>query len=655
MSGKLCLISCQNFYRELEAVIAAEGWTDVSVAAFPSRCGCPPVGWDELRPLIEEDCTQLVILGRACLHGLGNPPKDWPSIRLLTREDCFHLVAGNALIAEAIERGAYLMMPSWIVDWRGNLRKMGFDEGGAAKFFRESCSELLLLDTGIVADAPCKLAELAETINLPASRLPVGIDYVRQQLGRLVAEWRLEEAQQLARKRERDHIRELADHKTAMDFLGQLPLLNDELETVAAIEEMFYMLFAPQEFHYLPYEGDAASCHRALSPDLARQIQALKGDWAWTETKTGFLLRIARAGEPLGVVVVDQFAFPEYGKHYLNLALAIAGVAGLAIDNARTYRRIKQTEEALRKSEHSLLMAQAMAHLGHWELDVDSNDIHWSNEIYRILGYSPEKHTPSFDNFLLAIHPEDRARVASRIDEARRIGSFDIEFRIVLADNQVRVMHSLGELIRNGDTVQSPGFLTHLNINKPGRVKLLCVIQDVTEQKELQWRLEQEAHTDALTGCNNRRYFLELAGRELTRARRYSAEISVLMLDLDHFKAINDRYGHPIGDLVLQRLVQVCKTILRAEDEVGRLGGEEFAILLPETGYPKVQDVAERLCSAISAAKVSWEGGSPIRFTASIGMATLTPEDFNIAAILGRADRALYEAKHAGRNRVAAA
>jgi diguanylate cyclase (GGDEF)-like protein len=654
MTGKLCILCCRNYYPELRAAVAAERWPDVTVAAFPANCGHPPITWEELRPLVEDNCAEVAILGRACLGGLGSPPADWPPVRELPQEECFDLVAGATLVAEAIARDAYLITPGWLEDWRGKLDKMGFRGDDAAGFFHDFARELVLLDTGVVADAPRMLAELATAVGLPATRVAVGIDYVRQLLARLVAEWHLRQAQQEARERERDHGREMADHKAAMDFLGRLPVLKDEQETIAAIEEMFHMLFAPQELHYVRFEAGVAHHDPALPAELAVQVQALHGDWAWTDSQTGFLLRIARAGEALGVVAVDRFAFPEYRSHYLNLALSVAGVAGLAIDNARTYQRIKEGEVALRKSERSLKMAQAMAHLGHWELDVSTGDIRWSDETYRILGYQPENHAPSYDTFCQAIHPEDRARVASHIAAARDGASFDIEFRIILPDQRVRAIHGMGELMLLGAQAQPQIIGTLVDVTAPEEAELLGVIQDITDHKELQRKLEQEAHTDALTGCANRRYFLELAEHEVARARRYSKQISVLMLDLDHFKDINDRHGHPVGDLVLQRLVQIGRATLRAEDTLGRLGGEEFAILLPETGSQKALEVAERLCRAVAATEVPVPGKPALRFTASIGVATLAPDDFSIGAVLGRADLALYEAKSAGRNRVVA-
>jgi diguanylate cyclase (GGDEF)-like protein/PAS domain S-box-containing protein len=361
------------------------------------------------------------------------------------------------------------------------------------------------------------------------------------------------------------------------------------------------------------------------------------------------------AGETLGIIVADRFAFPEFRDRYLNLALSVASVCGLAVDNARTYRRIKETEEALRRSEYSLRMAQALAHLGHWEWDMHAGEMKWSEETYRILGYEPQALEPSHDAFIQVIHPDDRARVSDFISQAaHEKGGFDIEYRIVLPDGRVRVVHGLGEiLVGSNEHPKMVGTIRDVTENEP--VEILGVIQDITDRKELETRLAQEAQTDSLTGCANRRYFLKQAAQELARVRRYGGELSAFMLDLDHFKSINDRYGHQAGDRVLQNLVQVCRATLREEDAIGRLGGEEFAVLLPETGRERALEVAERLCQAVVASSVPMEQKPPLHFTASIGVATLAIEDSNIDMLLDRADRALYEAKSAGRNRVVVA
>jgi diguanylate cyclase (GGDEF)-like protein len=162
--------------------------------------------------------------------------------------------------------------------------------------------------------------------------------------------------------------------------------------------------------------------------------------------------------------------------------------------------------------------------------------------------------------------------------------------------------------------------------------------------------LERRAYTDYLTGLANRRHFLELAENELARTVRYGKEMSMLMLDLDHFKQVNDTFGHQVGDLVLKRLAELCRTTLRDVDIVGRIGGEEFAVLLPETGNQQAMDAAERLRATIAAAHVTLGSGLPVRFSASFGVTTLQEKDINIDILLNQADQALYRAKNEGRN-----
>jgi diguanylate cyclase (GGDEF)-like protein/PAS domain S-box-containing protein len=176
--------------------------------------------------------------------------------------------------------------------------------------------------------------------------------------------------------------------------------------------------------------------------------------------------------------------------------------------------------------------------------------------------------------------------------------------------------------------------------------------RDITERRKLERELERQAHIDMLTDLNNRRHFLELAELELARARRHNEPLSLLMMDLDHFKQVNDRYGHHVGDAVLQKLAELCRHTFRAIDIVGRLGGEEFAALLPETPIEQALEVAERLRAAVDGAGVTVEGGAPVHFTISVGVAAFGAQEATIEAALKRADAALYQAKNAGRNRV---
>ena len=181
---------------------------------------------------------------------------------------------------------------------------------------------------------------------------------------------------------------------------------------------------------------------------------------------------------------------------------------------------------------------------------------------------------------------------------------------------------------------------------------LVVFVRDITNRKLLEHELKQQAHFDFLTNVSNRRSFMEQAELELARAVRYNNPLSVLMLDIDYFKQTNDTHGHKIGDMVLMQLTEVSRQCLREIDIIGRIGGEEFAILLPETGSEESQEVAERLRMALESTRIQLENVLTLRFTVSIGLTSLTANSDSVDVLLHLADKALYAAKNSGRNKV---
>jgi diguanylate cyclase (GGDEF)-like protein len=162
--------------------------------------------------------------------------------------------------------------------------------------------------------------------------------------------------------------------------------------------------------------------------------------------------------------------------------------------------------------------------------------------------------------------------------------------------------------------------------------------------------IQQLAITDSLTGLFNRRQLFDLGNREFLRARRFNRPLSVLMLDIDHFKRVNDRYGHAVGDRVLVRLAQIMRQITREIDIAGRYGGEEFILVLPETDAAGATEIANRLLDQI---RLAFQAGELPSITVSIGVATLQPGTVDFSYLVHTADLAMYAAKNAGRNRIA--
>ena len=186
-------------------------------------------------------------------------------------------------------------------------------------------------------------------------------------------------------------------------------------------------------------------------------------------------------------------------------------------------------------------------------------------------------------------------------------------------------------------------------IPEGGRMLTYCDITDLARHAE---QLEKLATTEPLTGLHNRRHFLALADKEWSRFQRYHRPLSMLMLDVDHFKRVNDRFGHRTGDEALKRVAEGCSANQRQSDIIARIAGDEFALLLPETDAAQARAVAERIQSNLAVQPIIADG-EPLLLTVSIGIAAATLSMSGIDALIKAADQALYESKAQGRNRMA--
>ncbi len=199
-------------------------------------------------------------------------------------------------------------------------------------------------------------------------------------------------------------------------------------------------------------------------------------------------------------------------------------------------------------------------------------------------------------------------------------------------------------------------------VDRQGSIRELALsLEAFSDTQQQMAELEEWATLDALTGVANLRHFHHLAGLELDHAYRMGRAISVLVLDIDHFKAINDQWGHAVGDEALKAFATACRKALREPDIMGRIGGEEFAVALPNTRTDEAQMIAERLRRQVEAVSLPLAQGETVRFTVSIGVATSMPTARNsakrpdIRSLLALADAALYRSKAGGRNRVSVA
>lgn len=211
-----------------------------------------------------------------------------------------------------------------------------------------------------------------------------------------------------------------------------------------------------------------------------------------------------------------------------------------------------------------------------------------------------------------------------------------------------------GQMVRRDGQVIDISISSHALYDHAGNFAgVEGIYRDVTQRKNLERELQRLATTDMLTGIANRRAFLACAESAYTHSRSNGEPLTLLMLDLDHFKTINDRFGHLEGDRALVAFAQAVKSQLRASDAVGRLGGEEFGVLLPLTTLAEGLEAATRILHCVRALQLSDDAGHAYCITTSLGVGTFRQSDRSLRDMLDRADQSLYLAKRQGRNQIA--
>ncbi|MEF9671723.1 GGDEF domain-containing protein [Pseudomonas sp. MWU13-2100] len=274
-----------------------------------------------------------------------------------------------------------------------------------------------------------------------------------------------------------------------------------------------------------------------------------------------------------------------------------------------------------------------------WALDWDSQQMLYVSPAYeRIFGRSAGLLLADYSEWRNSIYPDDLDYAERSLAQVLEKGSVeDREYRIISADGQLRWLSDKCFISRHAEPGQ--------------RVIVVGIAEDITEKKALEDELQRLATTDVLTGSSNRRHFFDSAHRAFEEARLQDSPLAFLLLDIDDFKQINDTYGHPEGDVVLQRIAETGRGALRTGDLFGRIGGEEFAALLPGCAPEMARQIAERLQREIQRLSFSHDGQG-FGVTVSQGLTSLTPQDQSLDPLFARADSAMYQAKRQGKNQI---
>ncbi len=414
-----------------------------------------------------------------------------------------------------------------------------------------------------------------------------------------------------------------------------LNLIGIVLLTVLATGSTFYQTQYPMLFVPMMVIVIAVLRGGMLGGIISMIVVVIFGSLAlWWGTGPIFLIRASQESRLL------------FFQFYL-LSLFVSALPMATLLAARDRLRVNLSERI-----RLLDQAEAAAHIGHWRINPVNQAIFWSPEVFRMHGL-PEGEPPALEQAIDLYHPGDRARVSEAVAHSLADGQpFAFEARIVRPDGTIRHVATQGERDYS---------------SRDDAIGLFGLIRDITEQTEARQVLRDArdaadrsaeaamllASTDALTGLANRRRIVEYLDTSLATDPSSggdpggAAELSVVLFDIDHFKAVNDRYGHDVGDEVLKRIASSAAEGLRSTDLIGRYGGEEFVIILPETDAATALQIAERVRARIESSRHDCQ---PM-VTVSLGIASTRGKDSG-NVILKRADVALYAAKGAGRNRL---
>lgn len=328
------------------------------------------------------------------------------------------------------------------------------------------------------------------------------------------------------------------------------------------------------------------------------------------------------------------------------VAMTLVALSALVIYERTMVNRLSAENTALSQSIGMLEMAESLAGVGRWRYETATGEHQWSPELCALIGIFPARQ-PDGELLAQVLGADGGGLIATLNRHASNSATFEIEFEVNRPDGEHRLLRAKArnEMDHRGHAA-----------------RVFMVVRDVTEEYEMARKLREDqeqalaaarkaqalANTDPLTGLANRRHAMNELDRAIILARRGERPLSLIVFDLDHFKAVNDTYGHLAGDQVLAKVAKIAQGLVGEREIAARFGGEEFACVLSDADTQRALDFAEEL-------RVSIENGSAVgavtNVTASIGCATFDPSDTGLT-LYARADAALYEAKKAGRNRV---
>ena len=349
----------------------------------------------------------------------------------------------------------------------------------------------------------------------------------------------------------------------------------------------------------------------------------------------------------LSVRATDNFVFIGQHRHKSGAEVPVEVNTSHFVHEGKEYflsiaRKISQRlalEQELSSRDVQLRYALTEASDGLWDWNLQTDEVFFSPQLARMLGYGPHEMKPTLDTWATNIHPDDakwvRQVLLEHIEGQRE--RYQADYRLRNRNGHYLWVHDRGRVCER----DAQGKAT----------RLVGMVHNITDQKTHELMLQNQASQDPLTGLLNRRECDAVLGRQLDLCRRLKVSLGLCFFDLDHFKRVNDEFGHAVGDKVLQRVATTIAQEVRSTDYLFRWGGEEFLLLCTDTPLPELLALAEKLRARL--ARINWQDIANLTsITCSFGMASFPEHAGDVETLFIAADTALYRAKAHGRNRV---
>lgn len=419
-------------------------------------------------------------------------------------------------------------------------------------------------------------------------------------------------------------------------LIARVPVFRDDTG------DFWGLVSAVMDFHMLLDQAGISSTPGKLTLAIrGKDSNGAKGEVIWGEPRL-FDMQADSVTMPVSVpsgswemAAIPVMGWGGYFREKWLIHMAVFLFTMLIVHNVAQQRRNRRQ---MIERENQLKAMSRSSHDALVMIDSDDRVTFWNQAAEAMFGFSESEIIGKSFHKLVCL-PEEVEKAIYGLKHFIKTGDGPVVNTIM----EMTAMRKSGEAFPVERSVAS--------FKLAGKWYAVGSMRDITVRKEYEKQLKELATTDALTGLPNRRHFMNLSEREFRKTTRYHNNLSLLMFDIDHFKTINDTYGHEAGDQVLQYLAATVKNAFRETDIPGRIGGEEFAVTMPETDLMSAVQAAERLRIAIMAIRVK-SGKHSITLTVSIGVVQWNTETSDTAQMLKRADELLYKAKRGGRNKV---